>query len=72
MNIDNINMERVFYNTLYIGWSFVVGFLFALYLIDAEKYNTERQTINKIENRVLNWESQTLSKDEVNLIIRGY
>lgn len=72
MNIDNIDFKRVFYNTLYIGWSFVVGFLFALYLIDAEKYNTERQTINKIENTILNWESNTLSKDEVKMIVRGY
>ena len=72
MNIDNINFERVFYNTLYIGWSFVIGFLFALYLIDAEKYNEDRQTVNKIENTLLNWESDNITKEQMTLIIRGY
>ena len=72
MNIDNINFERVFYNTLYIGWSFVIGFLFALYLIDAEKYNEDRQTVNKIENTLLNWESDNITKEQMRLIIRGY
>ena len=72
MNIDNINMERVFYNTLYIGWSFIIGFLFALYMVDAEQYNEDNRTLNQVENTILNWEAETLSKEDIQLIIRGY
>ena len=72
MNIDNINWGRVFYNTLYIGWSFIVGFLFALYLVDAEQYNEDRRTVIDIQNTVNNWTTNTLTKDDINLIIRGY
>ena len=70
--LDNINFERLFYNTLYIGWSFIFGFLFALYLVDAEQYNEERRTVNNIENTLLNWEADTLNKEDIQLIIRGY
>ena len=72
MNIDNINMERVFYNTLYIGWSFVIGFLFALYMVDAEKFNEDTRTLINLENRVLNWEGDTMTKEDLELIVRGY
>ena len=72
MNLDNINFERVFYNTLYIGWSFVIGFLFALYMVDAEQYNEERRTINQIENTLINWEADTMTKEDMQLIVRGY
>ena len=72
MNIDNINFERVFYNTLYIGWSFIIGFLFALYMVDAEKYNEERRDIIDIENAVNNWTEDTIKKDDLLLIVRGY
>ena len=72
MNIDKINWGRVFYNTLYIGWSFIVGFLFALYLVDAEQYNEDIRTLNQVENTLLNWEGETLNKEDIQLIIRGY
>jgi len=72
MNIDNINFERVFYNTLKIGWSFIIGFLFALYMVDAEQYNQDRRTVIDIENTVNNWKTDTISKEDFTLIIRGY
>ena len=70
--IDNINWERVFYNTLISGWSFIVGFLFALYLIDAEQYNQDKRTVIDIQNTVNNWTEDTLTKEDIQLIIRGY
>ena len=70
--IDNINFERIFYNTLYIGWAFIIGFLFALYLVDAEQYNEDRRTVVDIQNTVNNWTDDNLSKDDIQLIIRGY
>lgn len=72
MNIDNINFEQLFYDTLKIGWSFTIGFLFALYMVDAEQYNNERRAIIDIENTVNNWKTDTISKDDFTLIIRGY
>ena len=72
MNIDKINFERVFYNTLYIGWSFIIGFLFALYMVDAEQYNNDRRTVIDIENTVNNWKTDTISREDFTLIIRGY
>ena len=72
MNIDNINFERIFYNTLYIGWSFIIGFLFALYMVDAEQYNNDRRTVIDIENTVNNWKTDTISREDFTLIIRGY
>ena len=72
MNIDNINFERIFYNTLYIGWSFIIGFLFALYMVDAEQYNNDRRTLIDIENTVNNWKTDTISREDFTLIIRGY
>ena len=71
MNIDKINFERVFYNTLYIGWSFIIGFLFALYMVDAEQYNNDRRTVIDIENTVNNWKTDTISREDFTLIIRG-
>jgi len=72
MNLDNINFEQLFYDTLKIGWSFVIGFLFALYMVNAEQYNEDRRTLNQIENTLLNWDSEILNKDDIQLIIRGY
>jgi hypothetical protein len=72
MNIDNINFEKVFYNTLKIGWSFIVGFLFALYLVDAEADNNERATMIQLENTIMNNDKQYYTKEDLKLFIRRY
>jgi len=72
MKIDNINFEKVFYNTLKIGWSFIVGFLFALYLVDAEADNNERATMIQLENTIMNNDKQYYTKEDLKLFIRRY
>ena len=72
MNLDNINFEQIFYDTLKIGWSFIVGFLFALYLVDAEADKNERATMIQLENTILNNNKQSYTKDELKLYIRRY
>ena len=72
INIDNIDFKRVFYNTLYIGWSFIIGFLFALYLVDAEADKNERATMIQLENTILNNDKEYYSKDDLKLYIRQY
>ena len=41
-------------------------------MVDAEQYNEDNRTLNQIENTLINWDSETLSKDDIKLIIRGY